>query len=111
MTSIEDAVSMTPINYIKEYQILMDATRKPVDNSNQLVSKDQSELYSNVSYLRSNLILDMKALDEYEKTVGRVYTQFNKDYQSFFLAGEVYLVAYIIGIFMLSLSIAYYLYK
>ena len=103
MPTVEDIVSMTPVYYLREYQVLMDKSKVP--------SKDYSKLYSQISDLRSNLILDMTALDEYEKTIGRVYTQFNTDYQTFFLTGEVYLVAYIIGIFILSRYAIYYLYK
>ena len=103
MTKVEDIVSMIPIYYIKEYHVLMDSSKASDTN--------YSNVYSQVKDLRSNLILDMTALDEYEKTIGRVYTQFNTDYQTFFLTGEVYLVAYIIGIFILSRYAIYYLYK
>ena len=93
-------VNNTPIEYLTEYQTLIDIF------SNTTSQTSYVDIQKKIDALRSKIIADISSLDDYENTTGRVYNELNVETHSentskVYNSTENYIYITIIGLFLL----------
>ena len=93
-------VNNTPIEYLTEYQTLIDIF------SNTTSQTSYVDIQTKLDALRSKIISDISSLDDYENTTGRVYNELNVETHSentskVYNSTENYIYITIIGLFLL----------
>lgn len=93
-------VNNTPIEYLTEYQTLIDIFSKTTSQTSYV------DIQTKLDSLRSKIISDISTLDDYENKTGRVYSELNLETNSentsrVYNSTENHIYITIIGLFLL----------
>jgi len=99
-TQLNDIVNNTPIEYLTEYQNLIDIFSKTTSQTSYV------DIQTKLDTLRSKIISDISTLDDYENKTGRVYNELNVETTSentdkIYNSTENNIYIMIIGLFLL----------